>query len=322
MTMQNHVSSDGLEIHYQEAGTGPLVLLLHGFPDLSIGWHNQIEALAQAGYRVVAPDMRGYGATAGPHDARAYGIHNLVGDMVALVQALGAERAVVIGHDWGSAVAWHCALLRPDIFHAVLGMAVPFQPRRLKGPPTHAMWHMAKVAGQDPLYLATFAAPDSHVCMDNDPEQALRKMFWAFDGSTPEHLQATGRVPVGADFISIVDDAATLPPWMTQDHFDRYVAAFRKTGFERAVHWYRRIDANWVDTRWFQGLKISVPAAFLVGERDPVRRYAGHFESELPHWLTDLRAVTVVDGAGHWVQQEAPQAVNAAILGFLETLPA
>lgn len=311
------VVTGDLPIQIRCAGDGPLVLLLHGFPDLSLGWHHQIEGLAQAGYYAVAPDMRGYGGTGGPPQAEAYSIFSLVGDLVALVEALGYRQAVVVGHDWGSAVAWHCALLRPDMFHAVMGMSVPFQPRRKQGPPTAVMNYLAAKNGEDPLYLAAFAAPDAHLAMDADPQTALRKMFWAFDGATPTEDQATGRIPAGRDMLALISDRASLPPWMAQDHFDQYVAAFRQTGFERAIHWYRKIDANWARTRWLQGCKITVPAAFLVGERDPVRNYTGHFESEQGEWLTDLHAVTVVPGAGHWVQQEQPLIVTQAILSFL-----
>ena len=311
------IETDELDIALLEAGEGPLVLLVHGFPDLAVGWHHQIRALAAAGYRAVAPDMRGYGLTGGPPDASAYSIFSLVGDLVALVEALGYRQAVVVGHDWGAAVAWQAALLRPDMFHAVMGMAVPFQPRRRIGPPTAVMKYLAEQSGEDELYLAAFADPRAHACLDADPETALRKMFWAFDGATPDDLQATGRIPAGQDFVSVVSDAATVPPWMAPEHFARYVDAFSHGGFERPLHWYRKIDANWMRTRWLQGRKITVPSAFLVGERDPVRRYAGHFEGELAEWLTDLRAVHVVEGAGHWVQQERPDAVNEAILGFL-----
>lgn len=311
------VRTDELDIHILDEGEGPLVLLVHGFPDLAIGWHNQISSLAKAGFRAVAPDMRGYGLTGGPLEAGAYSIYSLVGDLVALVEALDYRQGVVIGHDWGAAVAWHAALLRPDMFHAVMGMAVPFQPRRRHGPPTQVMRYQAEKAGEDGLYLAAFADPEAHLPMDADPESALRKMFWAFDGSTSDADQATGRIPAGQGLLDCISDKATLPPWMEPVHFDAYVAAFREGGFDRPLHWYRKIDANWARTRWLQGRRIVVPSAFVVGERDPVRRYAGHFEAELDQWLTDFRGMTVLPGVGHWLQQEAPEAVTEAILAFL-----
>lgn len=311
------IRTDELDMKILQAGEGPLVLLVHGFPDLAIAWQHQIKALSEAGYHVVAPFMRGYGETGGPPGMSSYSIYSLVGDLVALVEALGYRQAAIIGHDWGSAVAWQAALLRPDMFHGVMGMAVPFQPRRRQGPPTAVMRYLAEKLGEDQLYLEAFAAPDAHLPMDADPATALRKMFWAFDGATHVVYQANGRIPAGRNFIDIIPDEAVLPPWMEQSHFDAYVEAFTRSGFERPVHWYRMIDSNWARTRWLQGRKISVPSAFLVGEYDPVRSYAGQFEKELGDWLTDFRGMTVIPGAGHWVQQEVPQAVNEAILGFL-----
>lgn len=311
------IKTDELTLQIQDAGEGPLVILLHGFPDLSIGWQHQIKALAEAGYHAVAPDLRGYGGTGGPQTASAYSIFSLVGDVVALVEALGETRAVVIGHDWGAALAWHCALLRPDMFHAVMALSVPFQPRRTKGPPTEVMRYLSQKRGEGLLYMAAFADPDAHVIMDADPEAALRKMFWSFDGATADEDRASGFIPDGQDFLSAIPDSATVPPWMSDDHFQRYVAAFRAGGFERPVHWYRKIDANWQRTRWLQGRKIAVPACFMVGSNDPVRQYAGQHEAELREWVPDLRGMTVVPGAGHWINQEQPEVVNAAILGFL-----
>lgn len=311
------IAIEDLPLRIRQAGRGPLVLLIHGFPDLSLGWHHQIAALAQAGYHAVAPDMRGYGGTGGPPEAEAYSIFSMVGDLVALVEALGYRQAVVVGHDWGSAVAWHCALLRPDMFHAVMGMSVPFQPRRKQGPPTKAMRYLAQKNGEDPLYIVGFAEPDSHLALDADPQTALRKIFWAFDGATAAIYQATGRLSPASTLVATIPDEAVLPPWMDQESFAQYVTAFRQTGFERALHWYREIDTNWAQTRWLQGRRVTVPSAFLVGEHDPVRRFAGHFEETLGDWLSDLHAVTVVPDAGHWVQQEKPQAVTEAILAFL-----
>ena len=171
------VKTDGLTQQVLEAGSGPLVLLIHGFPELGISWRAQVEALADAGYRAVAPDMRGYGGTDKPEDTGAYSILNLVGDMVDLVRALGETQCVVVGHDWGAPVAWHCALMRPDMFRAVAGLSVPFQPRRPGGPPIPAMKAITKRAGLGDLYIVRFQAGDAHQQADADPATALRKMF-------------------------------------------------------------------------------------------------------------------------------------------------
>ena len=311
------IQTERLTQQVLEAGSGPLVLLIHGFPELGISWRAQVEALAASGFHAVAPDMRGYGGTDKPSDTPAYGILNLVGDMVDLVRALGETSCVVVGHDWGAPVAWHCALLRPDLFRAVFGLSVPFQPRRPKGPPTAAMAALSKRAGLGDLYISRFQTPDAHLEFDTDPALALRKAFFAYDGATPDDRQSTGFFPEGQSFLSIIADDATLPPWMSEPHFQEYVAAFAAGGFKGPLDWYRCLDANWAATAFLQDARIRVPAAFVVGERDPVRHYAGAAEAGLKDWAPDLRLQQVIPGAGHWIQQERPDEVNGLLLDFL-----
>ena len=313
------VKTDRLTQSVLEAGEGPLVLLIHGFPELAISWRVQVQALAEAGYRAVAPDMRGYGGTGRPADGD-YSILSLVGDMVDLVRALGETECVVVGHDWGAPVAWHCALLRPDMFRAVAGLSVPFQPRRAGGPPIAAMKAIAKRAGLGELYIVSFQAEDAHDAFEADVAGGLRKGFYAYDGATPDARQSTGFIPEGQTFLSVVPDDATLPPWMSEAHFQEYVAAFSATGFAGPVGWYRALDRNWAMTAFLQGRRIEQPSFFLVGERDPVRHYSGQHEAGLKDWLTDLRGQVVLPGAGHWVQQERAEEVNAALIGFLRGL--
>lgn len=311
------VKTDGLTQQVLEAGEGPLVLLIHGFPELGISWRAQVQALAEAGYHAVAPDMRGYGGTDRPGRRDDHTILNLVGDMVDLVRALGETGCVVVGHDWGAPVAWHCALMRPDMFRAVVGLSVPFQPRRASGPPTPAMTAISARAGLGDLYISQFQADDAHAIFDADVATALRKGFYAYDGATPDARQSTGFIPAGKDFLSVVPDDASLPPWMSAAHFAEYVAAFSAGGLKGPIDWYRCLDLNWTLTAFLQGAKIHQPSFFLVGERDPVRHYSGQHEAGLKDWLTDLRGQVVLPGAGHWIQQERADAVNAALLGFL-----
>jgi pimeloyl-ACP methyl ester carboxylesterase len=314
------IRTDGLTQQVLEAGEGPLVLLVHGFPELGLSWRAQVEALAAAGYRAVAPDMRGYGGTDKPKGPENHTILHLVGDMVDLVRALGVETCVVVGHDWGAPVAWHCALLRPDVFTAVTGLSVPFQPRRTKGPPTTAMAAVSQRAGLGDLYISRFQAPDAHAALDADPATTLRKLFWAYDGATPAGKRSTGFMPAGVNLLDTIDDAATLPPWLKPGHFEAYVAAFTAGGFAGPLDWYRALDLNWAQTRFLQDQKIRQPALFVVGENDPVRLYAGAHEAGLKDWATGLTRSVVVPGAGHWIQQERPEAVNALLLEFLTGL--
>lgn len=302
-----------------EAGSGPLVLLIHGFPELSISWRAQLRALADAGYRAVAPDMRGYGGTTGPERTEDHTILQLVGDMVAMVEALGETQAVVIGHDWGAPVAWHCALLRPDVFRAVAGLSVPFQPRS-EHPPIASMRAITKRAGLGDLYIVRFQDMTDQIAFDGDPATALRKMFWAYDGATPAADRSTGFIPHNRNLLGSISDAATLPPWMSPDLFAEYVTAFSARGFKQPMDWYRCLDRNWALTAFLEGLKITPPSLFIVGENDPVRLYAGRHEATLGDWATDLRGSHVIPGAGHWIQQERPEEINRLLLDFLRGL--
>ena len=315
-----HIQTDRLSQQVLEAGDGPLVLLVHGFPELAISWRAQVEALAAAGFHAVAPDMRGYGGTDKPAERDSHSILHLVGDMVDVVRALGEDRCVVVGHDWGAAVAWHCALMRPDLFTAVAGLSVPFQPRRAKGPPTPPMAALSKRAGLGDLYISRFQPDDAHEAFDADPATALRKMFHAYDGATPPERQSTGFLPEGVGLIDSIADDVLLPPWMGEAHFAEYVAAFAAGGFRAPLDWYRCLDLNWAQTAWLQEARIRVPAAFMVGERDPVRHYAGPHEAAMKDWIPDLRVQRVLPGAGHWIQQERPDEVNAFLLDFLRGL--
>jgi pimeloyl-ACP methyl ester carboxylesterase len=318
--MRRTLQTDGLTQSVLEAGEGPLVLLIHGFPELAISWTAQIEALAAAGFRVVAPDMRGYGQTLGPERTEDFSILHLVGDMVDLVRALGEDACVVVGHDWGSAVAWSCALMRPDVFRAVVGMSVPFQPRAPGGPPIKAMKALTARAGLGDLYIVAFQSIVAHTDLDLDPTVALRKCFWAYDGATAAADRHTGFLPPGVPLLATISDQATLPPWMSADHFAQYVAAFTDGGFKRPFDWYRNLDRNWELTAFLQGKTINQPSLFIVGADDPVRHYAGRHEKTQGDWLTDLRGQVELDGAGHWIQQERPDEVNAALIGFLRGL--
>lgn len=318
--LRKTIQTRGLEQSVLEAGEGPLVLLIHGFPELAISWEAQIRALAEAGYHAVAPDMRGYGQTVSPERTEDYSILHLVGDMVDLVWAQGEKTCVVVGHDWGSTVAWHCALMRPDVFRAVAGLSVPFLPRNPSGPPIKAIRAISEKMGLGDLYVVTFQHPGAHGAFDLDPDTALRKCFWAYDGATASGDRSSGFLPPGVPLLDTISDRAGLPPWMSATHFQAYVDAFAVGGFKRPFDWYRNIDRNWALTAFLQGRTIDQPSLFIVGEHDPVRLNAGRHEAALRRWLTDLRSQIEIPGAGHWIQQERPAAVNAALLQFLAGL--
>jgi len=312
-----------LSMHVAEAGEGPLVLLCHGFPECWYSWRHQLVALAEAGYHAVAPDMRGYGRTEAPAPVEAYTILHLVGDMVGLLDALGEKKAVVVGHDWGSVVAWTSALLRPDRFRAVVGMSVPFFPRLPIKPTTM----MKAMAGERFFYILYFQEPGrAEAELDPRAREMMRGMLFTASGSIDQkHLRRMMELPKTAKFLDGIVQPDALPAWLSQEDLDVYVAEFERTGFRGGLNWYRNFDRNWELLAPFADLRIAVPALFVGGLRDavvtgPELSGEGPSVQALASYCDDLRAKVLIEGAGHWNQQEAPEKTNAALLDFLRGL--
>ena len=314
------VKTDGLTQQVLEAGQGPLVIFCHGFPELSWSWRRQLPALAEAGYRAVAPDMRGYGGTDKPADVEAYGILNIVGDMVDLVRALGETDAVIVGHDWGAPIAWHAALLRPDIFRAVVGLSVPFQARRAGRSPLATWRAVTEAKGLGQFYMVAFQEPGIEAGFEKDVERALRRGFWAYDGATPDDLRSTGFHPKGMSFVDSISEPQGLPAWLSEAELKTYVTAFEASGFGGPLNWYRNLDRNWSDLAFAQDKRVEVPALYVVGDRDPVRHYTATGAAELRRWAPKLKDSVMVEGAGHWIQQERPDEINRRLVDFLKAL--
>lgn len=308
---------DGVELNVLEAGTeGPLVVLAHGFPELAYSWRHQLLPLAEAGYRVVAPDQRGYGQSTAPADVDAYDIIELTDDLLGLLDHYGEDEAVFIGHDWGSMVVWQMALLHPERVTGVVGMSVPFSPRS----PVSPLTLMRSVFGDSffyILYFQEYGVADADLA--KDPAATMRRMLCGVKmepGAEPD--PALFAANDGRGFVERMPEPDALPDWLTQDELDHYIAEFSRTGFTGGINWYRNFDRNWERTPQLDGAKIEVPATFVGGTADPVLVMSPPAGQEAN--ITDFRGSTLVDGAGHWVQQEAPEQVNAALLGFLDSL--
>lgn len=312
-----------LSMHVAEAGEGPLVLLCHGFPECWYSWRHQLTALAAAGYHAVAPDMRGYGRTDAPEPIDAYTVMHLVGDMTGLLTALGEQQAVIVGHDWGSIVAWSAALLRPDRFRAVAGMSVPFLPRMPVRPTTM----MKALAGDRFLYILYFQEPGkAEAELDPRARETMRGILYSASGSIePGHVRRMVELPKSAGFLDAMAQPESLPGWLSEEDLEVYVGEFERTGFRGGLNWYRNFDRNWELLAPFADLKIKVPALFVGGLRDAVvtgPEFAGESPTVqmLGSFCEDLRAKVLIEGAGHWNQQEAPEQTNAALLEFLAGL--
>ena len=317
------VQVGSLSMHVAEAGEGPLVLLCHGFPESWYSWRHQLLALAEAGYHAVAPDMRGYGGTDAPERVDEYTLFHLVGDMTGLLDALGERQAVIVGHDWGSMVAWTAALLRPDRFRAVVGMSVPFMPR-LPMKPTDMM---KLAAGDRFFYVLYFQEPGkAEAELDPRARDMMRNMLFTASGDVdPEHFQKALELPKTAGFLDGMATPEKLPDWLGADDLDVYVEQFERTGFRGGLNWYRNFDRNWELLAPFADRKVEVPALFIGGLRDavvtgPELAEPGPGVQMLEMFCEDLRGKVLIEGAGHWNQQEAPAETNAALLDFLKGL--
>lgn len=326
LNLKHHiVESNGIRIHVAEQGEGPLVLLCHGFPETWYSWRHQLPALAEAGFRAVAPDMRGYGETESPVAVDQYTLLHLVGDMVGLLDALGVEKAVIVGHDWGAPVAWHAALLRPDRFRGVIGLSVPFLPLG-QVYPSEQLPETADAV----FYQAYFQTPGvAEAEMERDIRLSVRSTLYTLSGDfpVPQAVPGTdtpraGMIPKQSGLHATRIDPTSLPPWISEEEANVYVEQFSKSGYRGGLSWYRNIARNRELLSAFSGMKINVPALYASGDRDLVLAFQGMDKviAELPQNVPLLQETVLFSGCGHWVQQERPQEVNAAILGFLKAI--
>ena len=305
---------NGIDLHIAECGDGPLVVLLHGFPEAWHSWRHQIPALAAAGYHVVAPDLRGYGRSAAPERIEEFTIFDLVGDVIGLVDVLGYGEVIVMGHDWGAAVAGGGACRGRAVGGAVGGRSGPrnVSLRRIGGPELPPIEQYRRDRG-DYFYMVMFQEPGmAEQFLGVDVDAGLRATF----------VSASTRAQVGTDLTDdaeITDGAFALPDWLPADDFARYVETFTDNGFRGPLNWYRNIDRNWRLLAPWDGATIDQPSLYVVGEYDNVHEFF-----EVPKTLDELRSVApgardlvVIPDCSHWTQQEQPEAVTSALLAFL-----
>jgi pimeloyl-ACP methyl ester carboxylesterase len=327
MTNVQHrvIETNGIRMHIAERGGGPLVVLCHGFPESWYSWRHQIETLSAAGYHVVAPDMRGYGQTEAPAAIDQYTMLHLVGDMVGLLDALGEPTAVIAGHDWGAPVAWHAATMRPDRFRAIIALSVPFR-SRMKLRPTTVMPQTDEAV----FYQLHFQTPGvAEAELEYDVRAYLRGIMWRISGeyeAGPGGAASFAMVPRAGGLLAMMASSRATPPklpaWLSEADLDFLVQEFTRTGLRGGLSWYRNIDRNWELLAPFAGARVTVPALFVAGERDPTLAFPGAAEAvaALPTYVPLLRQTIMLPGCGHWTQQERPAEVSAAMLDFLRAL--
>jgi pimeloyl-ACP methyl ester carboxylesterase len=316
------IEANGIRLHIAEQGDGPLVLLCHGFPETSHSWRHQLAALAHAGFHAVAPDLRGYGSSECPTAIRQYTALDVVGDLVALVDILGERNAVVAGNDWGATIAWQAALLRPDRFRAVVALSVPMMGRAPMAPS-----QLFPQTDQTRFYTHYFSEPGlAEAELDLDVATTLRKIYYSASGDVgvrdAETPNPFGLMPRNSGLLDSLIDPPLLPSWLTPADLDEFVQAFSISGFRGGLNYYRNLDRNWEVQSAFEGLLVEVPALYLVGERDTGLAIPGMHEiiDGMRQIAPRLSASRVVPRAGHWLQQEAADFVNAALIEFLRDL--
>jgi pimeloyl-ACP methyl ester carboxylesterase len=315
MTGERMVRTNGIDMHLLEAGTpgDPLVVLCHGFPELGYSWRHQLPALAEAGYHVVAPDQRGYGDTSRPEAIEDYDIVHLTDDLLGLLDELGADRAVFVGHDWGSPVVSQLTLRAPERVRGVVWMSVPFVPRP-PAPPTQIFKQLFVDIWFYILYFQEPGVADAD--LGADAATTMRRFLCAIGGTaSPEQLMSLAGTRDGRGMVERLPEVDRLPDWISQAELDHYAEVFARTGFTGGLNWYRNLDRNWELTAEFANPRVTVPGLFIGGQRDPVLMMTPPEGTK--ELVEDLRGIVLVPDAGHWVQQERPAQVNRALLEFL-----
>ncbi|MFD7118146.1 alpha/beta fold hydrolase [Streptomyces sp. NPDC059922] len=314
------VDVPGGRIHLVEQGTGPLVLLIHGFPESWYSWRHQLPVLAAAGFRAVAVDVRGYGRSSKPHDIEAYRMLAHVADNVGVVRALGEETAVVVGHDWGSTIAANTALLRPDVFTAVGLLSVPYAPRG-GFRPTDAF---SLMGGPEEFYVSYFQRPGrAEAEIERDVRGWLAGFYAALSGDAvaPADGGDPHFVPAGGKLSDRFPDASP-PSWLGEADLDVYADEFERTGLTGALNRYRNMDRDWEDLAAWHGAPIIQPSLFIGGALDASTTWLADAIAAYPTTLPGLVSSHILDGCGHWVQQERADEVNRLLTDWLRALPA
>ena len=311
------VPTNGIELHVAVAGPadGPPVVLCHGFPELWYSWRHQLGALADAGYRAYAPDLRGYGSSSRPSNVADYGSDNLTADLGGLLDHYGYDQAAFVGHDWGAMVVWEMGRLHPDRVSSLCNMSVPWS--NAPAPPTQIFEVIFEGKFFYMLYFQEVGPAEAE--FEADPRLFLRTMLYSAGGEGMATGNPLGDHPrEGTRFMDILSPAPdTLPSWITEEDVDVYAAAFKESGFFGPVSFYRNMDANWERSKDIPASVYTMPTGFITGSLDPVNTMMPGAIEAMAEVMPDFRGATVVDGAGHWVQQERPAETNAALLAFL-----
>jgi pimeloyl-ACP methyl ester carboxylesterase len=314
------IETNGIRLRAAVGGSGPLVVLVHGFPESWYSYRYQLEALQAAGFSFAAIDVRGYGGSDKPEAIEAYSLSSLAADVAGVIAALGGGPAILIGHDWGAPIVWTTALLHRAQVRAVVGMSVPYL-----GQPPRPLVEIYRALYRDrffyQLYFQTPGVAEAE--LEADIPLSLRKTYYSASGDIEPHMQGlVGHKAADAKFLDGLPDPDPLPAWLSAEDLAYYAEQFRAGGFRGPLNRYRNSERDWSELAHLADEKITQPALFIAGERDPVLRFipGRNLADGMDKFYTDLRGKLLIPKVGHWVQQEAPAAVNAALIDFLHNL--
>jgi pimeloyl-ACP methyl ester carboxylesterase len=307
-----------LKLNCAIEGSGPLVVMVHGFPESWYSWRHQIGPIAAAGFTACAIDVRGYGGSDKPHSVADYAMEHMVADVAGLIEALSPDApAVIIGHDWGAPIVWNTALIRPDRVRAVAGLSVPYM-----GVATRSLSEMIEevFTSRGRFFYQHYFQKEgvAEAEMEADVRGALRRFYYAISGDAPDGTWPNDK-PVHATLLDRLPDPDPFPAWLTPADLDYFVGEFEASGFRGPINRYRNHDADFIYLQEFSGRRIRQPALFIGGERDLVLAMFGRrdFLPAMKDQIPDLRGADVLPGCGHWTQQERPAEVNERLLAWL-----
>jgi pimeloyl-ACP methyl ester carboxylesterase len=302
------VAVNGISLHVTEQGKGPVVLFCHGFPDTSYTWRRLMKAVAAAGFRAIAPDMRGYGRSSAPADASLYTPLHTAGDLVGLLDALKIPTAVLVGHDWGAAHAWNAALFRPDRFTAVCGLSVPYSPRG----EVSGFTRMRKAGHQNDFYMFEQMRPEADQIWADAAVTIPGGLYWT-SGSAPAETRWSPMQPARSFHRPA---PGPLPSWAEPDYVAHNIAEFKRTGFHGGLNYYRAAELYFDLSAAWKGAKVTQPSLFISGQADGLKELYPT-EEKLRIGLPGLVGAVELEHVGHWVQHEASAAVSAQLITFL-----
>jgi len=309
------LQTNGVTLRTVVEGKGPLVILLHGWPQCWYLWRHQIDPIVEAGFQVAVPDQRGFGGSDRPSAIADYNIRALAADIAGIAPALGHDTFRLIGHDWGCVVAWNTALLHEKTCEAVMGLSVPF-------------WRMASDIINPPgmddrfWYIRYFQEPGvAETELERDLGRSLLSIYYTLSGDAPPAaFMKQGEHPRTSGLLDTMLTPKQMPFWLTREDLAYYIEQYRISGFRGGLNWYRNVPTNNSITPELESKRFTQPAAFVAGTADDVLLYDRNWRTKFPKAFDDLRFIELVEDAGHWVQMEKPKETTALILRFLQSL--